>query len=384
MMSIRNNLPAIFAHRNFGIHQKTMSKAMLRISSGYRINSAADDAAGLAISERMRGQIRGLKMASQNAQNAISMLQTAEGGLNETHAILQRMKELSVQASNGTLSNDDRKLLNIEYQALLDEIDRISNTTHYNGIYLLNGSTGGKEGAGAVGNLGLSSTDISYTGGFEGTGKITVTKADNGDAILSFQTGNETVVGKISAANTSITFTLKDSSEIKLDNLDVSKLKDGTITGMAFSGGTIGFSKAITAVKTDTLRFQVGANPGADQQIGLHLNDMSTGSIGNMGAGHSLRGTDILTAANANKANEILGETVKQVSYERARIGATHNRLEHTINNLENQIINLTDAESRIRDADIAQEMMNYTRANLWMQAAQAMMAQAMQQPNLI
>ncbi|MFF5995612.1 flagellin [Lysinibacillus sp. KU-BSD001] len=235
-------------------NMNAMNKALLRISSGYRINSAADDAAGLAISEKMRAQIRGLNMASKNIQDGMSLLQTAEGALNETHAMIQRMRELSVQAANDTLTDADRELLDIEFQQLKEEITRVSRDTEFNTKTLLNGDHA-----------------------------------------------------------------------------------------------------------SDPLKIQVGANSG--QSIDIFINGMSGAAIG-------LDSLDIKTRENADAAISALDDSLKNVSHERAQLGAYYNRLEHAYNVTENTAENLTAAESRIRDADIAKEMMNMTKVSILMQAA--------------
>lgn len=239
------------------------SKALERISTGYRINRAGDDPAGLAISEKMRAQINGLNMASKNIQDGISMVQTAEGALNETHSMLQRMRELSVQSANDTLTDDDRALIEVEFQELKKEVTRISTDTEFNTRKLLNG-----------------------------------------------------------------------------DNA------------------------------TTPLKIQVGANAG--QTIDLTMNDMSADAIG-------ITDSSIATRDEAESALSTLDEAIKKVSMERAQMGAYQNRMEHAYNVNVNTAENLTAAESRIRDADIAKEMMNFTKASILQQAAQYAMAMHMQ-----
>ncbi|MEK4426983.1 flagellin N-terminal helical domain-containing protein [Solibacillus sp. FSL K6-1523] len=251
-------------YNSYNRNYNAMNKALLRISTGYRINSAADDPAGLAISEKMRAQIRGLNMAGKNIQDGISMIQTAEGALNETHAIIQRMRELSVQASSDTMTDEDRKLIDIEFQELKKEITRISKDTEFNTRTLLNGD-----------------------------------------------------------------------------------------------------------YKDKPLKIQVGANSG--QNIDIFIGEVSSNSLG-------LDDLSIATREDAEKSLSALDDSLKQTSMERARLGAYQNRLEHAYNVTMNTAENLTDAESRIRDADIAKEMMNYTKASILMQASQYVMRLHMQQ----
>ncbi|MEG0438304.1 MAG: flagellin [Solibacillus sp.] len=255
-------------YNSYNRNYNAMNKALLRISTGYRINSAADDPAGLAISEKMRAQIRGLNMAGKNIQDGISMIQTAEGALNETHAIIQRMRELSVQASSDTMTDDDRKLIDIEFQELKKEITRISKDTEFNTRTLLNGD-----------------------------------------------------------------------------------------------------------YKDKPLKLQVGANSG--QNIDIYIGEVSSNSLG-------LDDLSIATREDAEKSLSGLDKALKQTSTERARLGAYQNRLEHTYNVTMNTAENLTDAESRIRDADIAKEMMNFTKASILMQASQYVMRLHMQQAHSI
>lgn len=262
-MRIQHNISALNTHRNLSFNNTQASKNLEKLSSGYKINRAGDDAAGLAISEKMRGQIRGLDMATKNAQDSISLIQTAEGALNETHAILQRMRELAVQSSNDTNVSSDRGDLQKEIDALSAEITRISTDTEFNTQKLLNGS---------------------------------------------FQ-------GKV---------------------------------------------------------FHIGANEG--QNITL--------SIGSMGASAlSVSNIDISSQSAADAAITVINDALKTVSATRSDLGAVQNRLEHTINNLGATSENLTAAESRIRDTDMAKEMMGFTKNNILMQAAQSMLAQANQQP---
>ncbi|WP_019153839.1 flagellin N-terminal helical domain-containing protein [Robertmurraya massiliosenegalensis] len=262
-MRIQHNISALNTHRQLGFNNTQAGKNLEKLSSGYRINRAGDDAAGLAISEKMRGQIRGLEMASKNAQDSISLVQTAEGALTETHAILQRMRELAVQASNDTNVTADRTAIKSEIDALASEITRIAENTEFN----------------------------------------------------------------------------------------TQKLLDGD-----FSDKT----------------FHIGANSG--QSITLSISNMDASTLG-------VDGLDLETQSGANSAIDTINTAIETVSTQRSKLGAVQNRLEHTINNLGATSENLTAAESRIRDVDMAKEMMGFTKNNILMQAAQSMLAQANQQP---
>lgn len=262
-MRIQHNISALNTHRNLGFNNAQASKNLEKLSSGYKINRAGDDAAGLAISEKMRGQIRGLDMATKNAQDGISLIQTAEGALNETHAILQRMRELSVQSASDTNVSTDRGHLNKEITALKTEIDRISSDTQFNKMNLLDG-----------------------------------------------------------------TFTAKS--------------------------------------------IHIGAN--ANQKLDVTITKSDSATLG-------LTATKIDTKADANTAITSIDAAIETISSTRSSLGAVQNRLEHTINNLGTTSENLTAAESRIRDTDMAKEMMGFTKNNILTQAAQSMLAQANQQP---
>lgn len=267
-MIINHNLNAMNAHRQMGINIGNAGKATEKLSSGLRINRAGDDAAGLAISEKMRGQIRGLNQASRNAQDAISLIQTAEGALNETHAILHRMKELTVQAANDTNVKVDKDNLQLEIKELQSEINRIASQTQFNTQTLLKGD-----------------------------------------------------------------------------------------------------------LKSAALTFQIGANK--DQTIKLNIGDMTTSGLG-------LKDLNIAgdkKAASISSQLQTIDDALDTVSKERAKLGANQNRLEHTIANVNNASENLQAAESRVRDVDMAKEMMNFSKNNILQQAAQAMLAQANQAP---
>jgi len=284
-MIINHNVTALNTHNKLSAASAAQSKSMEKLASGLRINKAGDDAAGLAISEKMRAQVRGLDQAGRNAQDGISLIQTAEGALNETHDILQRMRELAVQSSNDTNTVTDRGEIQKEFDQLVDEVDRIAGTTEFNTQNLL-----GKKASGA------------------------------------------------------------------------------------FTGSAQSFT------------FKIGANAGQD--ITLDISSMDSSNIGTSSTAtlNSLRSTsgvngDLTTRSGANAAITIINDAIEDVSAERSKLGANQNRLEHTINNLKTSSENLTAAESRVRDVDMAKEMMNQTKNSILAQAAQAMLAQANQQP---
>ena len=396
-MRINHNIAALNTYRQLGNANSAQMKSMEKLSSGMRINKAGDDAAGLAISEKMRGQIRGLDMASKNAQDAISMISTAEGGLNETHAILQRMRELSVQASNETLEGDDRTAIGDELKQLAEEIDRISTDTQFNGKTLLNGSlstkldatstlvTGTLSAGGSATAVALTEIDVTNVAGglsLELTGNVST-----GELTLTDTISNKTqtiTVNEMDAADTQelnfSDFGVKLSLASTADDQTAASIVEGVV------GSTDNTTKnTIKTLKNGSATFAIGANEG--QNMTLSFNDMSTSSLGETAKLNTLV-TDVVnnkdivdTSAKAQDLITVIDEAIKQVSTERSKFGAAQNRLEHTINNLSTSSENLTAAESRIRDVDMAKEMMEQTKNAILAQASQAMLAQANQLP---
>jgi flagellin len=528
-MRINHNVAALNTHRQLTGNTAMANKSLEKLSSGLRINRAGDDAAGLAISEKMRAQVRGLDMASKNAQDGISLIQTAEGALNETHSILQRVRELADQSANGTNTADDRAALQEEVKQLKDEIDRIGNSTEFNTQKLLNGnlksSVGGATGAnsttgsivakltggvnaatatmsGAVAATALSGSvpeviqidglNVSVdwaslttaekntltgvnstkqtqnaakdlvvqkindaidkignntahiTGYVNGSGGLVLESGSKGKdskiivgsgvaglfigtagssgiagttnyngSLIAAQSGDMTIGNinlkvafsglsggntmasgaallqsginaSISGYNTANSFTSGQTGFIEKVSVTVSldgRFQVASPTGpISFSdraGNTglsdLGLSKAQTeSAGGGGVVFQIGANRG--QTIGFGIGDMRTAALG-------LSTVDVSTAASASQALDTLDSAIKSVSSQRSKMGAVQNRLEHTINNLNTASENLTAAESRIRDVDMAKEMMEFTKSNILSQAAQSMLAQANQQP---
>lgn len=354
-MRINNNLMAMNTHRQLGINSDAGSKSIEKLSSGFRINRAGDDAAGLAISEKMRGQIRGLNMASRNSQDAISMIQTAEGALNETHAILQRMRELAVQSATDTNVNADRTSLNNEVTQLKAEITRIADTTEFNTRKLLNGNLGG-----AV-NQAVASTTA-----FGVAGVATIESSGSKAGTYAITT---TAAGTFKVTSGGVSTTIAATAGAK--TISVEQFGISIKTNNSFLGGST-LAATNIVVTTGAATFHIGANAG--QTIEL--------SIGRMDAtGLSVNGVDISTQTAANTAITTINTAITTVSDERAKLGSVQNRLEHTIKNLDTSSENLQASESRIRDVDMAKEMMNFTKNNILQQAAQAMLAQANQAP---
>ncbi|MFL0364983.1 flagellin [Pseudobacillus sp. 179-B 2D1 NHS] len=385
-MRINHNIAALNTYRQLGSANSAQQSSMEKLSSGLRINRAGDDAAGLAISEKMRGQIRGLDMAAKNAQDGISLLQTAEGALNETHSILQRMRELAVQSSNDTNTESDRKEIQKEVEQLTSEIDRIGNTTEFNTQKLLNGDKEGLKAA-AAGEYTIqnnSKADIKLTlagtDDFNVTGTITITRINNEDGKTQFKVSDP--------AGTSVTLDALDENAANLTGAAVQKADGTTASSVGITGLTdmaVGESitisfKAAEAAQTEasnSLSFQIGANSG--QNILIGIDDMRADALGLRDAGGNA--LDLTSAESASTAITTINNAIEKVSAERSKLGAFQNRLDHTINNLGTSSENLTAAESRIRDVDMAKEMMNQTKNSILSQAAQAMLAQANQQP---
>jgi flagellin len=555
-MRINHNISALNTYRQLTMNTTAGSKSLEKLSSGYRINRAGDDAAGLAISEKMRGQIRGLTQASRNAQDGISLIQTAEGALNETQSILQRMRELAVQAGNDTNTAADRAEIQKEINQLTSEINRIGNTTEFNTQKLLNGGafgsaevsgatlSGGMDAQGAVaavytfsftGDFAVGDVvkftynDVNYTftavtagddpgkfllgadldatltnlaakisGALDGWSAAAVAEADGGAITITAETDGETAgaagnglftgvgienaaestaelvaatqtkdgadavdatnaTGKISFSNNllasgtritinDVTFVLYDSSKGEIPSAgsgiaaidlagmesneelidaiveasdsisDVTVKKTGlyelTITADTEGAAANAYVLSVTGPQGQTgtfaADFQIGANKG--QSMSIAIGDMRSVALGVS----SLAGTSntviidgaeyevawaekavtdgtsnviteaalsVATASDASKAIEVLDAAITKVSGERSKLGAYQNRLEHTINNLDTSAENLTASESRIRDVDMAKEMMEFTKNNILQQAAQAMLAQANMQP---
>lgn len=511
-MRIQHNISAINANRQYAGNNTALSKNIQKLSSGYRINSAADDAAGLAISEKMRSQIRGLDQATNNANDGISLVQTAEGGLNETASILQRMKELATQSSNGTYQNAvDRENIQKEVTSLKSEIDRISTSTNFNKINLLDGSLGSTTATNsATGGIGVATnslTNVTVTGMSAGTlvnfksGAVSAHAAaaiDSSDVGVSWNattktlditlkvasdaasnatpytdqmindaiakayatdpTNNAALAGvKVSTAsglslasgavantnlgnvafpttrtpstyandvvgtntdyklkatksgvtgvssftftapasgttqsvsnnNGAVAITLIDTTKYTAD--DINKMLkgqginweasfDGSVSGTdlvtAFGAGAHSVTDG-TGTGSDGLVLQIGDSTAADQQVSLSVGDMST-------AGLKLTNISVLTSTDAKASIDVISNAINQVSTTRADLGALQNRLEHTVNNLGTTSENLTSAESRIRDVDMAKEMMDFTKNQVLVQAAQSMLSQANTQP---
>ena len=359
-MRINNNLMAMNTHRQLGAAGANGARSMEKLSSGLRINKAGDDAAGLAISEKMRGQIRGLNQASRNAQDGISLIQTAEGALNETHSILQRMRELSVQAATDTNTSIDRGEIKKEIDQLATEITRIADTTEFNTKNLLGGGFGIQRSGGSLdtADVGLANlSDINVSGAKAST-TYTLTEAA-GSISLADGAGNSQTIS---------TTGFVAGGTFNFDAIGVSIKTDSNYV----VGGTGFNNQTIVTGTADGATFQIGAN--ATQKESLSINDMTA-------TGLLVNALDVTSHATASTAITTVNTAIETVSAERSKLGALQNRLEYTIKNLDTSSENLQASESRIRDVDMAKEMMQFSKQNILMQTSQAMLAQANQQP---
>jgi flagellin len=378
IMRINHNIAALNANNRLKMNDSAISKNLQKLASGYRINSAADDAAGLAVSEKMRAQINGLNQAIDNAENGISLIQTAEGGLNETESILQRMNTLAVESANGTYQDEtDRANLNKEIEALKSEIDRISTSTNFNQINLLDGSLSYQSSVdSSLTNAGL---DISITGGdLAADATLTVTLATDGT--LSVDTGVTSVSfnAVTVAADGSYTLTAKvDDTVSDADKAKYTGLKVTIKTDSNFANPSTEVSGTITAGANQELSLQIGSENTYDQRVSLGVSDMSSAGLG-------VDNISIATQEDAENAIDAIKNAINTVSSTRADLGALQNRLEHTVNNLTTMSENLTSAESTIRDVDMASEMVELTKNQILEQAATSMLAQANAQPQSV
>ena len=451
-MVVQHNMQAANANRMLNVTTSAQSKSTEKLSSGYRINRAADDAAGLTISEKMRKQIKGLDRASTNAEDGVSAVQTAEGALTEVHSMLQRMNELATQSANGTNSNTDRKAIQDEIDQLTTEIDRVSETTKFNETYLLKGDGSEKAHNVNAHDAGLDGVTLADKGD---TVEVTLKTLNAGDKISiagkNYSIGSTadeakkllgtTYDGSVKATINGTEYTLvADGAEKKDEN----KLAKATIEALVEAGGTVEVggkkttvirdkatpadgiddndSTVITAGKAyqlqtaeivkassigtdtaaevngtnkndnyttaaatftlkkgtvsykDSLSFNlhVGADADMTNKITVNIDSMNSAGLG-------VKGIKADTEQDATYAIDAIADAISTVSSQRSALGAVQNRLEHTINNLDNVVENTTSAESRIRDTDMAEEMVNYSKNNILAQAGQSMLAQANQ-----
>ena len=387
-MVVQHNLTAMNSNRMLGLTTASQAKSTEKLSSGYKINRAADDAAGLSISEKMRKQIRGLTQASLNAQDGISAVQTAEGALTEVHDMLQRMNELAVKASNGTMSKDDREYVQNEVDQLVTEIDRVAETTKFNETYLLKGddtkaavteNVFKKFDVSTLNSVISDTSKISESNDFDSmTGKFTL-KFTSGLAEGGTWNGKRIVADSATTTTEEITLTAAKDAELAALNAAITNSKQ--VTGTATNNGAaFQMTSAATMKQSYTyaaaidVSLHVGADSTANNRINLSIDSMSASGLHVTGL--KVNGSD---ATNATAAINTIADAIQKVSTQRSALGAVQNRLEHTINNLDNVVENTTSAESQIRDTDMATEMVKYSNNNILAQAGQAMLAQSNQ-----
>ena len=367
-MVVQHNLTAMNSNRMLGLTTASQAKSTEKLSSGYKINRAADDAAGLSISEKMRKQIRGLSQASSNAQDGISAVQTAEGALTEVHDMLQRMNELAVKASNGTMSSDDRSYVQNEIDQLVTEIDRVSITTKFNETYLLDGKAGETKAYGDAKGA-TAYTGITFSN-FDKDGTLSVALTNGTIGSFTFKStasdGELAANPKMFKDKEAYVAAIKNELMSKNNNIkNVSLTSDGKIKVDAFADLKTGAAN---------ISLQVGADTTADNKIEASISQLSAKGLKINGL--RVDGTD---SKKADAAVDTIANAIQKVSTQRSALGAIQNRLEHTINNLDNVVENTTSAESQIRDTDMATEMVKYSNNNILAQAGQAMLAQANQ-----
>ena len=400
-MRIQHNIMAMNAYRNYTNNTSALSKNLEKLSSGYKINRAGDDAAGLAISEKMRAQITGLDKAQDNAKDGISLVQTAEGALTEVHDMLNRMYELAEQSANGTFEDGtDRKQLQKEVDQLKSEINRIADSANFNGIKLLDGSmsatkvtkfnhTSTASSAGvdvsimADSVFGSTGNRIDLKFKFAATSNTDMTgvKVDK-DGSVTITVANKDKDGHTAAEiQALLAKAVATGTGVSADML--SAVQNATVSGKGITIGTntkatwASLAGSTGTMSTNTgapLTLQIGDTSDSFNQLRVGIRDCHVDAL-------DLTDMKIRDQDSAAKALDKIKSAINYVSDVRGTLGATQNRLDHTINNLSVMQENIQDAESTIRDTDVADEMMDYTKNNILIQSAQAMLAQANQVP---
>lgn len=361
-LSVNTNVAAINAYRNLSSTQSSLSKSLEKLSSGYRINRAADDAAGLAISEGLRSQVSGLTQAARNAQDGISVVQTAEGSLTEVHSILHRMRDLAVQAANDSNSTDARKNIATEASQLQSELGRIAKSTNFNGTTLLDKS----------GTAAQLTFQVGANGDTNSTITVDLSSANVSDVAGSLVVGGSQAGGTVTNASGTLTFT-----------------SGAVATAVTLAATAADASALATALNASTVFTGAGYTASTDASGNLLVNTSKTGGVtitGGTGftatAGLSVTGSlDFSSATGAQASITAIDAQINKISTARANLGAYQNRFEHTINSVNVAVENLSASESRIRDTDMASEMVNFTKSQILSQAGTAMLAQANQIP---
>lgn len=385
-MVVQHNLTAMNSNRQLGVTTSAQAKSAEKLSSGYRINRAGDDAAGLKISEKMRSQVRGLNRASTNAQDGVSLIQTAEGALNEAHSILQRMNELAVQGANDTNENIDREAINEELDALTTELDRISSTTQFNKQNLLDGSFKNKKlqvGANADQNIEISigSMNAKTLGLKDVSGTIEKTAQEGVNPVAIKYQG---MSHAYAVANTLTTNVTKAISSFKGA---ISAKYTSANYAAQFENGKVFYKSLVNDATYSSLsKAKAGDIAAAKQAMSadvkknintyLQTSAVTAKALSSYTQNGNAR---VDTYEMANNSITAIQDAINKVSSQRSALGALQNRLEHTIANLDNVAENTQAAESRIRDTDMASEMVEYSKNNILAQAGQSMLAQSNQ-----
>lgn len=388
-MVVQHNLTAMNANRQLGITTSAQAKSSEKLSSGYRINRAGDDAAGLKISEKMRSQVRGLDKASSNAQDGISLIQTAEGALAETHSILQRMNELAVQGANDTNEGIDRDAINEELDALTAEIDRIASTTQFNKQNLLDGGFASKNlqvGANSdqkisvtIGNMNASALGLHNIAG-------TTSQAQTGKKVTGFTFGkyttttinaNDTFSGQVATAIASLQAIVSNTADVKGYQRQIN-MESGSAYYLDANNDMYSTASAAMAADVSNMKDAISAAINANNATYADTENVIADKA-TVGKATTLTKPDVSDYASANATIDAVQKAINSVSSQRSALGALQNRLEHTVANLDNVSENTSSAESRIRDTDMADEMVEYSKNNILAQAGQSMLAQANQ-----
>ena len=383
-MVVQHNLTAMNSNRMLGITTGNQAKSSEKLASGYRINRAGDDAAGLKISEKMRSQIRGLNKASTNAQDGISLIQTAEGALNEAHSILQRMNELAVQGANDTNEGIDRDAINQELNALTEELDRISQTTQFNKQNLLDGSFTSKNlqvGANANQKIQITIDNMNA----KSLGLKDVSKTISTDAQAGNTPTKVTYLGEEFTYNTANSMGINVASAIATFSTLISGKYVTGVYAEQFNGTSVyytgletgkNYATKASAIASDGAKALADMKAAISNNFGDYLTTSAT--TADAMADYTVTGnTAVDNYEVANNSITAIQEAINKVSSQRSALGALQNRLEHTVANLDNVSENTQAAESRIRDTDMAEEMVEYSKNNILAQAGQSMLAQA-------
>jgi len=366
-LRINQNISALNTRRHLEVSDLALSRSLERLSSGLRINRASDDSAGLAISQRMRAKIAGLHQASRNASQAVNVVQVAEGAMNEIHNMLTRMRELAVQAASDSVSSTDRAAIDAEFDALRNEIDRIATSTEYNGAKLLNGSYQGNTVSTtatvttATPDLGVEKIELSGAA----AGTYTLTDASGSSLTMT----NGTTTQTVTLTGTGTNGAPADGEKITVNFTDLGI----TLTlNQAYDDQDLNGKAIVVDAGTSGGVFQVGADNAADNRISFSIDNMKA-----TGSNLSLSSADLSTLSAAQSAIASIDSAISAVNSERGDLGAVQNRLNFMIANVNNIVENLQASESTIRDVDFAEEISNFTRAQILVQAGTAMLAQA-------